>query len=159
MDPGSLSGFIVPTESRRTDPWEPGSREGNRLVVAATGRRGQDSEPVALVYGTAAGGDGRLPTIGGTVCRKSARTDLWGCRRVTTGPTRKPRDKSRAPGQFVVAALNKYPHPRSVSRTIRGGIKIRPPKALNEPSLTAAIRLWALSLRGNRKKKRAIISQ
>lgn len=78
MGPGSLSGFTVPSESRRTEPWEPGSREGNRLVVAATGRRGQDSEPEALVYGTAAGGNGRLPTIGRTVCGKSARTGLWG---------------------------------------------------------------------------------
>src|SRR6266496_3929870 len=82
--------FSVPTESRRTDPWEPGSREGNRLVLAATGRRGQDPEPVAFVYGTAAGGDGRLP-IGGTVCGKSARTGLWGCRRATAGTTRKAR--------------------------------------------------------------------
>src|SRR5438105_13645664 len=57
-------------------------------MVAATGRRGQNSEPVAFVYGTAAGGDGRLPTIGRTVCGKSARTGLWGCRRATAGTTR-----------------------------------------------------------------------
>jgi hypothetical protein len=86
---GSLSGFTVPFESRRTEPWEPGNREGNRLVVAAPGKQGQDSEPVAFVYGTDAGGDGRLPTIGRTVCGKSARTGLWGSRWATTGSTRK----------------------------------------------------------------------
>ena len=95
---GSLSGFIVPMESRRTEPWEPGSREGNRLVEAASGKRGQDTEPVSFVDGTGAGGDGRLPSTGRTVCRKSARTGLWGSRWVTTGSTRKHRLKPGANG-------------------------------------------------------------
>jgi hypothetical protein len=30
---GRLSGFIVPVESRRTELWEPGSREGSRRVL------------------------------------------------------------------------------------------------------------------------------
>ncbi len=87
--PGSLSGFVVLPESRRTEPWEPGSREGNRLVEAAPGRRSRDTEPAAFVHGTDAGGDGGLPSTGRTVCGKSARTGLWGSRRVTAGSTRK----------------------------------------------------------------------
>ncbi len=77
---GSLSGFIVPLESRRTEPWEPGSREGNRLVKAAAGQRGQDTEPGPLVYGTDADGHGRQTFTGRTVCLNWARTGLWGLR-------------------------------------------------------------------------------
>ena len=85
---GSLNGFIVPFESRRTEPWEPGSREGNRLVGAAAGQRGQDTEPVTSVHETDAGGDGRLFSTGRTVCPNRARTGLWGSRRATAGSTR-----------------------------------------------------------------------
>ena len=91
MRRGSLNGFIVPSESRRTELREPGSREGShRRQLGWAGHRDETQCSVALSIQRPTKGGSRLGLLRRTVCLNWARTDLWGSRWGTTDSTRTP---------------------------------------------------------------------
>jgi len=111
---GSRSSFIVPLKAGERRPPEPGSREGSGPGEGREPGHGpRYAETRRPVNGPAPSRRRSSVTIAGrTVCGKSARTGLWGRRRVTSGATRQGPDKgcdkgpeSELLGQGLVSGL------------------------------------------------------